>query len=100
MPLSDDQLAYVRSEVGSKTPPFDADLNVAFDRLLDENAVALEVVRGRLADLLASAASFSADNVSIGTSANIAALERQAARLEKLVGGTVCFEQLTRCDTR
>ncbi|MDX3343511.1 hypothetical protein PV409_36740 [Streptomyces sp. ME02-6979.5a] len=60
-----------------------ADLTARYTRLGTGRAVAIEVVRERLADLLASPGSVSVSGVvSINTSANIAAYERQLAALE------------------
>ncbi|WP_399554150.1 hypothetical protein OG582_40850 (plasmid) [Streptomyces anulatus] len=59
-----------------------ADLNARYARLGTGRAVAIEVVRERLAGLLASPGSVSVSGVvSINVSANIAAYERQLAEL-------------------
>ena len=66
--MTPEDLAAIRALIGSKTPPTDADLTLAFDRLGSVNAVALEVLEGRYADLISSPAKwaveadFSVDN--------------------------------------
>lgn len=83
MPLSVGDLAWVRSEVGSTSPPTDADLDGKYDRLGSPVEVALEVLRGRLADFLADPVKWSLDGEHAeDSSANIKALSAQIARLE------------------
>ncbi|MDX5526075.1 hypothetical protein PV677_36005 [Streptomyces sp. DE06-01C] len=72
---------WLLSQLGRSTDL--ADLTARYTRLGTGRAVAIEVVRERLADLLASPGSVSVSGVvSINTSANIAAYERQLAALE------------------
>lgn len=61
MSLSTNDLAWVRSQVGNGVPPSDEDLNTAYDRLLDRNLVALEVLEGREAVMDTRPAEFDAD---------------------------------------
>ncbi|MFC8339281.1 hypothetical protein ACFUJX_20035 [Streptomyces rubiginosohelvolus] len=72
---------WLLSQLGRSTDL--ADLTARYTRLGSGRAVAIEVVRERLADLLASPGSVAVSGVvSINTSANIAAYERQLAALE------------------
>jgi hypothetical protein len=89
VPLSAGDLSVVRSHVGSTSPPTDADLHAAYDRLGSPEAVALEVLRGRLADMLANPTKFTADgDFTESYEANIKALQAQIATLEKVVPDT------------
>lgn len=82
MPMTVDQLAWLRSQVGTATPPTDEDLDVYFDRLLTVEAVAEEILETRLADLLAGPASFSiSGKYSENNAANIKALQDRLASL-------------------
>lgn len=72
--------AWLLSQLGSDTDL--ADLTARYTRLGNARAVAVEVVRGRLADLLTAPGSVSVSGVvSVNFSANIAAYERQLAEL-------------------
>lgn len=72
---------WLLSQLGRSTDL--ADLTARYTRLGSGRAVAIEVVRERLADLLTSPGSVSVSGVvSINVSANIAAYERQLAALE------------------
>lgn len=51
MALDADVLAAIRAHIGTAEPPSDEDLEAAYERLGSVPAVALEVVRGRLAEL-------------------------------------------------
>lgn len=94
MALTVDQLAYLRSELGTATPPTDDDLAASYGRLGSLEAVALEVIRGRLATMLANPTSFAVEGYSQSTGTNVDALAKQAARLEGAVG--VGIERLVR----
>lgn len=88
MDLSDADRATIRSHVGSE--PSDADLNEAAFRLDSVEAVALEVLRGRLADMRGRAAKFTADgDYSEDWSANLTSLDRQVTTLETSVATVV-----------
>jgi hypothetical protein len=72
--------AWLLSQLGRDTDL--VDLTARYTRLGTARAVAVEVVRGRLADLLASPGSVSVPGVvSINNGANIAAYERQLTEL-------------------
>lgn len=72
---------WLLSQLGRSTDL--ADLTARYTRLGSGRAVAIEVVRERLADLLTSPGSVSVSGVvSINVSANIAAYERQLTALE------------------
>lgn len=72
--------AWLLSQLGRDTDL--VDLTARYTRLGTARAVAVEVVRGRLADLLASPGSVSVSGVvSINNAANIAAYERQLTEL-------------------
>lgn len=85
MPLDANQLAVLRSRLGSNAN--EADLSARYDRLGDLVAVEHEVLSQRLADLLASPATFSVPGeYSQSTGENIRALQ---ARIDALpIGGT------------
>lgn len=84
--MTGDELAAIRSHIGTRQPPRDVDLAAAFARLGTVEAVALEVVRGRLADMRARPAKFQADgDFAEDFTANLAALERQEASLATAV---------------
>lgn len=76
MPLSDEQLAVIRSYVGNLAT--DGDLEDRYDRLGSEEEVIVETLRARLAVLvLDQPANISVpDGPTIGTAANIAALQK------------------------
>jgi len=77
MALTDNDLAWVRSKVGTSAPTT-AELNETFDRLGTKEAVVREVLDTRLANLTASPAQFSVSGeYSQDVSANIKALQDQ-----------------------
>lgn len=81
--LTDDQLRTIRDEVGSS--PTENDLQDLWDALGSTTAVALAVLRPRLADALAAAASGSlsiAGAISVGAPAQPTMLLEQIQRLE------------------
>ena len=83
MPLSAADLAWVRSQVGTTTPPTDADLDAIWDRLENRDAVALEVLDGRLATMVATAAKFDlSGDLSVDLTKNIEALREKVAQLQ------------------
>jgi hypothetical protein len=99
-----DELAIVRSHVGSTVPPSDDDLRLIYDRVGSPEATALEVLRGRLADMLANPARFTADgdytesyeaNIK-GLMAKIAELESVVQRIEDPTAGMVTTTRLVR----
>lgn len=72
--------AWLLSQLGRDTDL--VDLTARYTRLGTARTVAVEVVRGRLADLLATPGSVSVSGVvSINNAANIAAYERQLTEL-------------------
>jgi hypothetical protein len=74
-------IAWLTSQLGTATNL--DDLTLRYTRLGSARAVALEVLRLRLADLIASPGSVSVSGVvSVNFTANIAALERQIDGLE------------------
>jgi hypothetical protein len=73
--------AWLLAQVGTATDT--ADLEARYTRLGTARAVALEVLRGRLADLIQQPSNVNVTGVvSIGTAENIKALERKIAALE------------------
>jgi hypothetical protein len=73
--------AWLLAQLGTTTNL--ADLEVRYTRLGTARAVALEVLRQRLADLIQQPATVNVSSVvAIGTAENIKALERQIASLE------------------
>jgi len=85
VPLTANDLAWVRTQIGDESPPTDPDLDDIFDRVGSAAGTATEVVRKRLADLLATPASFAVDGYSQNTSANIKALQDLLDYLEDLI---------------
>jgi hypothetical protein len=84
--LAADELAWVRSKVGTKTPPTDSDLHAIHDRVGTKEEVVREVLDTRLADLRNQPAQFSVPGeYSQDVSTNISET-RQAL---KDVGGTI-----------
>lgn len=88
--ISLDDLAAVRAHIGTAEPPTDDELDVAWDRLQSVEAVALEVVRGRLAGLRSRPTIFTVEGDYtenwVGT---IKALTDQEAALASATGGGV-----------
>jgi hypothetical protein len=95
-------LAAIRDHVGHEEPPTDVELSQAWDRLATVEAVALSVVRQRLAALRARPARLSVDGDYTEDFADtIRALERQEAALVAAVAaggrtGVVTVSRLTR----
>lgn len=101
MPLTADDLAKVRQMVGSAAPPTDADLDAIYDRLGKVEDVALEVLQGRYADLLAGPAKWAVEgDFSIDATANLAALGKQITNLRDSAGEApvITVHSLTRAD--
>lgn len=87
MALTATDLAWVRDEVGTATPPTDADLNASFDVVLSRTLVALRVLKRRRAAAAGGAevTSFTLSGVlSVGKKTDLKALDSQIARLEAL----------------
>lgn len=79
--LTEVDLAYLRSEIGTAVD--EDDVQDRYDRLGSVRAVAAEVVRQRLADLLTGPGSFAVSGVySESNDAVIRALQATSARLE------------------
>ncbi|CAM5722308.1 MULTISPECIES: hypothetical protein [Streptomyces] len=73
--------AWLLAQLGTATDL--ADLDQRYTRLGAARAVALEILRERLADLIAQPSVIGVSSVvNLNTTANIAALERQITRLE------------------
>ncbi|NUS25032.1 MAG: hypothetical protein HOV92_12530 [Streptomyces sp.] len=73
--------AWLLAQLGEATPV--ADLETRYTRLGTARAVALEVLRGRLAALIQQPATVTVTSVvGVGYAENIKALERQIANLE------------------
>jgi hypothetical protein len=95
MAFSDDELAYLRTKLGSTVnedtnPAVVDDLETRFDRLHDVKLVVVEVLRQRLADI-ADAAENPLNFTVVGeysqdASANVAFLEKMLARAEQEAG--------------
>lgn len=82
--MTDADLAYLRSELGAA--PDEDTLIEAFDRLGNAPAVALDVLRGRLSELVSGPASFSiSGEYSESNEANIRALQAATDRLRQEV---------------
>jgi len=85
MALSDDDLAWIRDEVGDTTPPTDGDLDDLYDTLGHRTLVALRVLKRRRASLAGGSTvdSFTLTGVfSVSQKADLKALDTQIARLE------------------
>lgn len=86
MAITAEEIAEVRAHIGDDEPPTDADITTAFDRLGSVEAVALEVIRKRLAAIRAKAMKFTADgDYTEDWSGNEKALVKQAAELAAAV---------------
>lgn len=84
--LTEDQLALARVELGTELN--EDDLQERYDRLGNDLPLAIvEVLRQRLADLLAAPASFSTPDYSQTTTENIKALVAQIAELNSAGSG-------------
>lgn len=96
-PLTDDQLAYLRSELGPDTTA--EEVQARWERHGDVRLVVAEVVRERLAALVAGPAQFSLSGVySQNAAENIKALREQ---LQRVVAGDAPAEvQRTRTRSR
>lgn len=82
MALDPEQLAEVRDEIGTVEPPSDSDLDDIHDRKGGLVGVVRAVWAQRLADLLASPASFSVSGeYSENNSANIDGIQKRLAEL-------------------
>lgn len=80
MALTAAETAYLQSELGSGVDL--ADMQVRYDRLGSAKAVALEVIRQRLADALQAPTSFSIPGVyQETTTGNVSALQEQLKRV-------------------
>lgn len=89
MTVTAEELAEIRAHIGDDTPPTDADLDAAFVRLGSVEAVALEVIRKRLAAIRAKAMKFTAEgDYTEDWSGNEKALAKQAADLAAAVPTT------------
>ena len=75
--MTDDELASVRIVVGDATPPLDYEIEEIFDRVGSVGATIHEVTSKRLADLLASPATFAVPGeYSQSNEANIRAYQK------------------------
>lgn len=84
MALTADQLAAVREEIGTATPPSDADLDVIHERVGGLVGVVRAVWRVRLANLLATPASLNVPGqVGLNWGANIKAIQERLAELSR-----------------
>lgn len=78
--LTEQEIAFLRAEVGSDPP--DEQLQDRMDRLGSVLQVADEILRERLANLVAAPASLNVPGViGVNTAANITALQKQLGRL-------------------
>ena len=83
--LTDEQLAYLRAELGPETTA--EEVQARWERLGDPQLVAVEVVRERLAALQAGPATFSLAGVySQSTAENLRSYREQLARLTGAAG--------------
>lgn len=98
MALDADILAAIRDHIGTAEPPTDQELEAAYERLGSVEAVALGVVRSRLADMRARPAVLRVDgDHSEDWTGNLKALADQEAALEQMVpAGSVHVAKLTR----
>lgn len=82
--ISDEDLAYIRSRIGTAVPPSDVELATTLKRLGTPADVVLEVLEGRWATLVSQPTKLSLEgDMSIDTSENLKALKEQlvAARV-------------------
>lgn len=89
-----DELAAIRSEIGDAEPPTDSAIETIFDRLGTVGGVVYEITSKRLADLLASPASFTVTGeYSQSTEANIRAYSELLRKYASFAPGA--FHQVT-----
>jgi hypothetical protein len=103
MALTPEQLEYVRSEIGSDTPPTDADLNTIYGEVATSddpvNTLITRVLNSKLADLLNSPDSFSVPGqYSESNAAVIRELSSKVKRFEATRGGQMLVGKLSRPD--
>lgn len=87
MALTAVDLAWIRDEIGTADPPSDADLRAWYAELASRTLVALRVLKRRRAEVAGGSAVTSlsiAGAISVGLKGDVAALDRQIARLEAL----------------
>jgi hypothetical protein len=100
--LDADVLAAIREHIGSTEPPTDSDLETQWDRVGSVEAVALAIVRGRLADLLARPVDLAVDgDYRESWSKNVDALQAKERELVAAVAaggsaGQVTVTRMTR----
>jgi hypothetical protein len=96
-----DALSAIRGRIGSKTPPTDAQLAAAFERLGSADAVALEVLEGRYAEMLSGPAKWAVEgDFNLDNTENI---KRLATMIDELktsqgTGPGLAVAALTRSD--
>lgn len=84
--LTDDELIELRSHIGTATPPTDDELDEMYERLGSVTAVAYEVTRQRLANLVNEPAQFSVPGeYSQNVGENIKALQAKLSELGSAV---------------
>jgi len=99
-PISSGDLAAIRSQIGSSVPPSNAELALALERLGSPDAVALQILRGRYAGLLASPAKWAVEgDFSVDNTANLKALAAAIDELSSRGGASaLAAGSLTRSD--
>jgi hypothetical protein len=86
-PIDSADLAAIRARIGHKTPPSDAELAGALDRLGSPEAVALEVLQGRYAEMIAGPAKWAVEgDFNLDNTASIKALEAVIGELSASQG--------------
>jgi len=101
MPMSDDDRYWVRSQIGSATPPTDAELDDAYDRLGSALDVAVEVLEARYADAISGPAKWSVEgDFSIDNTETIKSLRAVLGGLKAQQGTvpTLTVSTLTRAE--
>lgn len=84
MALSSEDREWVRDEIGTAIPPTNGQLDASFDELGSRIAVAIRILKRRFAELAGGevGAVNLAGVASVTLRSNLAALERQIARLQ------------------
>lgn len=100
-PIAPGDLAAIRARIGPRTPPSDNELAIALDRLGSVDGVALEVLEGRYAEMIAGPAKWSVEgDFSLD---NTESIKRMAEAIGELRAGqgevpTLTVASITRAD--
>lgn len=84
--MADERAEAIRRHIGTASPPTDAELIAAYDRLGSAEAVALPILETRLADMVDNPAKWSVDgDFDRDHTENLKALRAKVAELQGIV---------------